>query len=182
MNDTTNEISAYRFRTSVGGFHKGDVAEYITQTAQQHRAESQIKDKIIDTLQQENEELRQQLNLLIAEAEISSEASEGVPDIPPALNDLELEAYRRAEAAERLAHQRAKKLYSRMETICRGTDMEFEAATTTVKKTAETVLTQARLLDEACRKLTEALNLSRQELSAMDAMLPDPVETIEAPL
>lgn len=182
MTDTTIDTTAYRFRTAVGGFHKGDVAEYIAKTAQQHRTESQNKDKIINQLQQENMELRQQLNALLSEAESPDEVSEEVTEVSvesPALTELELEAYRRAEAAERLANQRAKKLYIQMESICSGTSAKFETAKIAVEETAQTVLNQAKVLDEACRKLTDALNVSRQELIAMDAMLPDPAEALE---
>lgn len=182
MTDTTIDTTAYRFRTAVGGFHKGDVAEYIAKTAQQHRTESQNRDKLIDQLRQENMELRQQLNALLTESESSDEVSEEVTEVSvesPALTELELEAYRRAEAAERLANQRAKKLYIQMESICSGTNAEFETAKYAVEETAQAVLNQAKVLDEACRKLTEALNVSRQELSAMATMLPDPLETIE---
>ena len=31
--------SAYHFRSSLGGFHKGDVTAYIEKTAMQHRTE-----------------------------------------------------------------------------------------------------------------------------------------------
>ena len=182
MTDTTIDTTTYGFRTSVGGFHKGDVAEYITRTSQQHRAESQKKDKIIDQLQQENMELRRQLNELLAECALPVETPDPALEVPeesPVLTALELETYRRAEAAERLANQRAKKLYIQMESICSGTNAEFETAKTAVEETAQAVLNQAQVLDEACSKLTEALNISRQELSAMATMLPGPLESIE---
>lgn len=182
MNETTIDTTVYRFRTAVGGFHKGDVAEYISKTAQLHRTETQQKDKLIDALQQENLELRQQLNILMASSAILEEDPVETVDDPeksPELTVLELEAYRRAEYAERMANQRAKKLYTQMETICHSTGSEFEAAKTAVEETAQAVFKQAKALDEACRKLTDALQTSREELSALDAMIPDPAETTE---
>ncbi len=182
MTDTT-DTTAYRFRTAIGGFHKGDVAEYIAKISREFGEEAQQKDRRIEALQQENLSLREQLNILMAASPILEEIpapAEPEAEAAPPVTELELEAYRRAEATERLANQRAKKLYMDMESICHNADAEFEAARAVADETAQAVLKQAQVLDEACKKLTAALHSSRQELSALDAMLPDPSETTEA--
>lgn len=184
MSDEVINTCAYRFRTSVGGFHKGDVSEYIAKTAQNHRAEIEAKNKLIAQQQNEIQSLQEQLNLFMASSMLMQD--ETVPPEQeaeaeaPAISSLELEAYRRAEAAERLANQRAKKLYTQMEQICHGTDNAFEDAKAAVAETAQAVQKQAAVLDAACQKLTAAINASREELSALDSMIPDPAETIEA--
>lgn len=176
------DMSAYRFRTAVGGFHKGDVAEYITKTAQKHRSELEEKERMIAQLQEQLDKAKEQLNLFMASSMLLQEEKTPEETAEPALTELELEAYRRAEAAERLANQRAKKLYTQMECICHGTDSAFEAAKAAVEETAQAVLQQSRTLDDACQRLTQALCASREELSALDAMLPDPAETLEVAL
>ena len=120
-----------KFRSSLGGFHRGDVANYIESLSMQHAAAMKEKSGQIDALQaellaarqklQEEEEKRAlQIKLDDAlaaleaatapaedEAEDETEAEvEEAPDYPK----LELEAYRRAEATERLATQRAQQL------------------------------------------------------------------------
>lgn len=171
--------TVYRFRTSVGGFHKGDVADYIAKTAQQHQAELAKKDSQIAQQEKEIQSLREQLNLMMASSMLLQEDAPSEPDSQPALTELELEAYRRAEAAERLANQRAKKLYVQMEDICRSTDAAFDGAKTVVEETAQQVLMQAQVLNNACQTLTQALHASRDTLSVMDAMLPEPAELLE---
>ena len=53
----------YRFRTSLSGFHKGDVTAYIEMTASQYRSNLLECEKTIIALQEENRSLQQQLNL-----------------------------------------------------------------------------------------------------------------------
>lgn len=173
MIDTT----AYRFRTSVGGFHKGDVADYITKASAAHRAEtSELKDRI-QALEQENETLRQQLLAVPTEEQeqepVSTTTSEDV-------SDLELQAYRRAEATERMANQRAKKLYQSLEAICKDTQQEFSRADTAMAQMVNTVMEQAQALEESYKALSAVLSQSRAQLSSMDAMIPDPAEELEA--
>lgn len=171
MIDTT----AYRFRTSVGGFHKGDVADYITKASAAHRAEtSELKDRI-QVLEQENETLRQQLLAVPTEEHepVSATTSEDV-------SDLELQAYRRAEATERMANQRAKKLYQSLETICQTTQEEFSRTDDAMAQLIHTVTEQAKALEAAYGALSRLLNQEKEQLASMDAMIPDPAEELEA--
>lgn len=119
------EAASYRFRTAVGGFHKGDVSAYIKQTAGAHQAEcAQLKQALSDA-QQENETLRASLAELQAQLDAVHEPSDEdreeraaqEPDTSEHITELELGAYRRAEAAERLAYQRAGRLYADMQRI-----------------------------------------------------------------
>ena len=180
MSDSTIDTTVYRFRTAVGGFHKGDVTDYITKTAANHRTEIEQCSQRIAALEAENDALRQQLALLTLST-AAPEEDTAAPE-PQDVSSLELQAYRRAEAAERLANQRAKKLYESLEAICQDTAGEFSSANATVQETVETILAQAKTLEAACGKLSEALNQSREKLSSMDAMIPDPAEELEAEL
>lgn len=185
MSDSTMDTTVYRFRTAVGGFHKGDVTEYIARSAANHRTELEKQEKRINTLEEENQALRQQLNLLMMSAAVLEndepeiQAEEEKPQDIPA---LELQAYRRAEAAERLANLRAKKLYENLELICQEAEGEFSSANDTVQETVETIRAQAKHLEAACGRLSLALSSSREKLASMDAMVPDPAEDLEAEL
>ena len=178
MTDTT-----YHFRTAVGGFHKGDVTEYIARSAASHRTEVEDYKERLAAMEQENQSLRQQLDLLMMSAAVLEEETpeqEAPAQQPETISELELQAYRRAEAAERMANQRAKKLYETLEALCQDTEGEFTTANTAVQETVETILAQTKALETACQKLSEALNTSREKLSSMDAMIPDPAEELEA--
>ena len=123
-----------KFRSSLGGFNRGDVATYIETLCRTHGAELKERDGRIESLtaalaeaqgqreeaiaqaealRRQVEELETQLEAATApppeeEEALSEDAADEteVPDYPT----LELEAYRRAEATERLASQRAQQL------------------------------------------------------------------------
>lgn len=123
-----------KFRGSLGGFNRADVADYIEKLCLTHAAElkersrrveeltraledaqAQLRDARADRdrLQEELREANAALEAATApepeEAEEEAqeaEAPEETPDYP----SLELEAYRRAEATERLAARRAEQL------------------------------------------------------------------------
>jgi chromosome segregation ATPase len=179
------ETTGTRFRTAVGGFHKGDVADYIAKTAAAHQAQLDELNKTIAALTEENESLRAKLaaiNTALAETDQvpapEAQADQSEPT-EAGLYQQELAAYRRAEAAERLAGQRAKKLYECLDTICQGAEAQFEAADQAVQQAAEHILDQLQVLDDAKQQLSEALGASRQQIAALDAMSPDPAEVLE---
>ena len=83
----------------------------------------------------------------------------------------ELQAYRRAEAVERNASQRARKLYRQLETVCEDALGEFQNTDSAVKQTIEQMLEQANALEKAYETLSVALNNSREKLATMNALL-----------
>ena len=83
----------------------------------------------------------------------------------------ELQAYRRAEAVERNASQRARKLYRQLETVCEDALGEFQNTDSAVKQTIEQMLEQANALEQAYQTLSLALNNSREKLAAMNDLL-----------
>lgn len=173
MIDTT----AYRFRTAVGGFHKGDVAEYISKTAAQHSAQLKEYQDRIALLEQENENLRQQF--------FTTPLPDPAPIVPETapkeeVSELELQAYRRAEATERLANQRAKKLYQTLEAICKDTEQEFSQTDSALAQAVQAVQEQAKAMEDAYHALSALLLHSKEQLCSMDAMMPDPAEELEA--
>ncbi len=136
-----------KFRGSLGGFNRTDVADYIEKLCLTHAAELKERSRRAEELQTQLEETRAQLRETEAdrdrlqdqlqeardqlqeahdaleaatapepepeepeEPEVA-EAPEEAPDYP----SLELEAYRRAEATERLAARRAEQLSRQMQ-------------------------------------------------------------------
>ena len=175
--------SAYRFRSALGGYHKGDVAGYIEKAAAQHRSELLEREATITSLREENRSLQQQLNLLMMSTPAPAPAPEPAPAPAPApaptpaamsaaeLIAGELQAYRRAEAVERNASQRARKLYRQLETVCEDALGEFQSTDSAVKQTIEQMLEQANALEKAYETLSVALNNSREKLATMNALL-----------
>lgn len=187
--------TAYRFRTSLSGFHKGDVAGYIEKTAANHRAEIQEYEKVIADLQQQNEALLQQLDLLMesnAELEAQTAKAEAeTTDIPEPeaapqpeesaladINLLELQAYRRAEEAERNANARARKLYQQLDQMREDARLQFEHTDNVVKETLETIRSQTTAMERAYGSLSDTLEGSRVKLDAMDVAAEASPETV----
>ena len=173
--------SSRPFRTAMGGFHKGDVVGYIERTAAQHRSELLSRDQIIQELQEENRSLQQQLNLLMMATPVATPAPVAEPIPAPApkpvptpapapapaeLMTQELQAYRRAEAVERNANARARKLYQQLEGVCQETLDGFQLTDSAVKQAIDAMMSQAASLEQACQALSAALNTSREKLAA----------------
>ena len=190
--------SSYGFRSSMGGFHKGDVAAYIEKTAIAHRTEILEYEKEIAKLREENFSLQQQLNLLMMATPLPTTAApatepEPIPepaptpapvpqfiDEPLPINDselmqMELQAYRRAEAVERKASNRARNLYQQMEGMCESALDEFQLTDAAVKNTIQVMMQQASSLEQAYQTLAAALNTSREKLAAMNKLLDEEV-------
>ena len=173
--------SIYKFRTALSGFHKGDVTAYIEMTAAQHRSELLDMEAELTALREENRSLQQQLNLLMlstpvtpaepAPAPAPAPAPEPVPAPVGDMASLELQAYRRAEAVERNANTRARKLYKQMEGLCVDTMDEFRDTDAAVKQVIQVMQQQAASLEQAYETLSAALDTSREKLAAMNELL-----------
>lgn len=189
--------TAYRFRTSLSGFHKGDVAGYIEKTAAKHRSDILEYEKMIADLREQNQSLQQQVSLLMmttaaledkaAKATLAAEpAPAPVPEPAPQpvqetqeLNMLELQAYRRAEAVERTANARAKKLYQQLDQMREDAMVEFELTDNVVKETLEAIRNQTAAMERAYGSLSDTLDISREKLGNM-AVLEEKAEEDEA--
>ena len=102
-----------KFRTSLGGFNREDVANYIEMTANEHlrqvRELEEDKAHLVAELEQ--------VKAALAAAQAGAPApAEPVPE--PDYASEELEAYRRAEAAERNAAARAEKVHQQLTDLC----------------------------------------------------------------
>lgn len=172
-----------KFRSSLGGFNRGDVATYIETLCRTHGAELKERDGRIESLtaalaeaqgqreeaiaqaealRRQVEELETQLEAATApppeedealEEALSEDAADEteVPDYPT----LELEAYRRAEATERLASQRAQQLKRELVDFLENTTARYQ-------QTGEDIAALAEDLKRGLMRLEE--NLSELDL------------------
>lgn len=168
-----------KFRSSLGGFNRGDVATYIETLCRTHGAELKERDGRIESLtaalaeaqgqreeaiaqtealRRQVEELETQLEAATAPPPEEDEALEEVlnedaadetevPDYP----SLELEAYRRAEAAERMALRRAQQ--------CRRELLSFlESTTARYRDTGEDIAALSQDIQQNLTRLGETLS------------------------
>ena len=121
---------AQNFRSAFNGFNREDVVHYIeylnskhTTTVNQLKSDNQaLTDELAALqakpdltaeyaqLQADNQGLRSQLEVLTTQVEELTRQLEEAQQVKP-LADEELEAYRRAEKAERTAKERARQIY-----------------------------------------------------------------------
>lgn len=162
-----------QFRTCLSGFRKADVVEYIQALQAQHQQELREREQTIQDLQKENHSLQQQLDLMMM---FSPPKPAPVPDPAPAPEDSgqlmhqELEAYRRAQAAERNANDRARKLYQQMDAVCAEAMEEFRIADGAVNQTLQAVRAQMDTLSEAYCALSAAMEVSRKKLASINGL------------
>ena len=187
-----------KFRSSLGGFHRGDVANYIESLSMQHAAAMKEKSGQIDALRadllaarqklQEAEEekraLQDQLDDALAaleaatapaedEAEDETEAEvEEAPDYPK----LELEAYRRAEATERLATQRAQQLKRELVDFLENTTARYQQTGEDIAALAEDLKSGLKRLEENLSELDLLFGETAEHLETLTPAEPLEVE------
>ena len=155
------------FRTALGGFNREDVVRYIEYLNYQHNSQIEQLNTQLQTAREElahthaDNDLQAKLDAALARcAELEAQlASQG----QPVLSGDELEAYRRAERAERLAQQRAAQIYAQANAVLADATVKVESAAEGMNAMAE--------------QINAKLEASRQDLqeavSAMYAIRPE---------
>ena len=187
-----------KFRSSLGGFHRGDVANYIESLSMQHAAAMKEKSGQIDALQaellaarqkleeaeEEKRSLQDQLDDALAALEAATapaeEAAEDeteaeveeAPDYPK----LELEAYRRAEATERLATQRAQQLKRELVDFLENTTARYQQTGEDIAALAEDLKSGLKRLEENLSELDLLFGETAEHLEALTPAEPLEVE------
>lgn len=187
-----------KFRSSLGGFHRGDVANYIESLSMQHAAAMKEKSGQIDALQaellaarqklQEAEEEKRALQIKLDDALAALEAAtapaedeaedeteaevEEAPDYPK----LELEAYRRAEATERLATQRAQQLKRELVDFLENTTARYQQTGEDIAALAEDLKSGLKRLEENLSELDLLFGETAEHLETLTPAEPLEVE------
>ena len=187
-----------KFRSSLGGFHRGDVANYIESLSMQHAAAMKEKSGQIDALQaellaarqklQEAEEEKRALQIKLDDALAALEAAtapaedeaedeteaevEEAPDYPK----LELEAYRRAEATERLATQRAQQLKRELVDFLENTTARYQQTGEDIAALAEDLKSGLMRLEENLSELDLLFGETAEHLETLTPAEPLEVE------
>lgn len=194
------ETTVVRFRSALGGFHKGDVTNYISQTVSAHRDTVRKLNDQIEALEQENENLRgtaadgaylaeleekaQQLIALqeengllknrVRQLEYKLEEQEEAASAEPEenLQEKELEAYRRAEAMERRVCQRTQAMKERLDEISGQASEQFQAAMESVKTVLAGIEDYLATLRNTSENLDAAMAEGLERLQIAAELLP----------
>lgn len=194
------ETTVVRFRSALGGFHKGDVTNYISQTVSAHRDTVRKLNDQIEALEKENENLRgtaadgaylaeleekaQQLVALqeengllknrVRQLEYKLEEQEEAASAEPEenLQEKELEAYRRAEAMERRVCQRTQAMKERLDEISGQASEQFQAAMESVKTVLAGIEDYLATLRNTSENLDAAMAEGLERLQIAAELLP----------
>jgi uncharacterized phage infection (PIP) family protein YhgE len=175
--------SAQNFRSAFNGFNREDVVHYIEYLNSKHtgalnqlKSENQTLAEELDALRdkpdmteecallrEENRELHAQVEELTAKIEELTAQLEDAQQFTP-LADEELEAYRRAEKAERTARERARQIY------CQATGA-LSDATAQVDDAAEHFKILSQRIGEQLSELQATVERSKNALQGAAATM-----------
>jgi DNA repair exonuclease SbcCD ATPase subunit len=149
------------FRTALGGFNREDVVRYIEYLNNQHNSQIEQLNTQLQTAQEalakataSNADALQE-KLTAAEARCAElEALLADNGQTPVLSGDELEAYRRAERAERLARDRAAQIYTQANAALADATVKVEAISDSMNTLAEQYNAQ---LEQSKKSLQEAV-------------------------
>ena len=153
------------FRSALGGFNREDVVRYIEYINHQHNSQIQQLNTQLQTAQealarakaapQTDGELQAKLDAALARCtELESQLT-NQGQSAPVLNGDELEAYRRAEKAERLARERAAQIYAQANAVLADATVKVEAASDGMNAMADQIAAQ---LQQSKQELQEAVS------------------------
>ena len=162
------------FRGAVGGFNREDVVRYIEYINNKHSSQINQLNTEMQALQEELAQLRgqtdlsaqlEEANARIAQLEQERDALavqvEQMADRPQ--TDSELEAYRRAERAERMARDRAAQIYAQANAALADATVKVEAASEAMTAMADQLSFQAQDAKNRLRDAVASLYAIRPE-------------------
>ena len=152
---------SHKFRREFRGFNREDVVRYIELTNKKHTG-------LVNQLKAENQGLKDELaalragsadtekDALIASLQAQLEQLQTQPE-PAEPIDSELEAYRRAERAERVAKERADQIYQQATATLSEATLQVDTAAQQMTQLADQVSAQIIALQATVDRSKEAL-------------------------
>lgn len=169
--------TAQNFRGAFHGFNREDVVRYIEYINNKHTSQVNQLNTEIQTLQAELSQLRsapdlraelEEANAHCIALEQELAALRAVLDSRPQ-TDNELEAYRRAERAERVANERVSLLYQQANGALADATIRVDETTTKVTELADNIGAQ---LAEMQAVLSNSKSAMKDAVAAMYAVRP----------
>lgn len=176
------------FRSALNGFNRQDVARYLEYLNTQHNAQLNQLQTDLDNLRRKAEpegddprekrlrelenkcmELETQLAAMQAQRDEALRQREAVVQVSGARLDTnqELEAYRRAERAERVAKERANLIYAQTGAVLNQASVRVEGAIRQVTGISQQVSTQLDTLQAAISSSRLALQDAADTISRL---------------
>ncbi len=170
------------FRSAVGGFNREDVVHYIEFINNKHASQVNQLNTEIQTLRQELEQLRgvnvqgltEEIDLLKAknaqlQEELEQAQEQSRKNAQQFQTDMELEAYRRAERAERSARARVAQLYHQANGVVADATVRVDEAAVQICDLADQVSAKLQQLQSV---VSAGKNTLHDVAAAMYAISP----------
>lgn len=162
------------FRSAFHGFNREDVVSYIEYINNQHNAQvAQLNTQLQNAnealakalAQPKNTELEEKLQAMEERCRELEEQLAARPEVQvlPEKTDDELEAYRRAERAERSAKERAAQIHDQANAVLADVTVRTEEAAETMKKLIAQVAEQLQTTEDQLQGAVSALYAIRPE-------------------
>ena len=161
-----------RFRSAINGFNREDVVNYIEYLNNSHNNQvaqlrNQLNECAVDTSADQVADLQAQLDAALQrcdelEAKLSATQEAAV--------SKELEAYRRAECAERLANERAQKIYQAAQAAIREATGMATSATGNFDEIAARTIAQ---LNEYQAAIEATVNSFKAAAASLEVLAPE---------
>ena len=160
-----------RFRSAFHGFNREDVVNYIEYLNNQHVAQinqlnTQLQEAKGAVSAEELADLQAQLDAALQRCADLEEQLQ----VKEATANKELEAYRRAEEAERKANERAQMIYAQANTVLTDATAMAEAAAEEFNRVAERTSQQ---LKEYQFSITAAVNSFKAAANSLNSVKPE---------
>lgn len=156
-----------RFRSALNGFNRNDVVQYIEYLTNHYQSQIQQLTNQLENAKAapSDSELQAQLDAALArcaelEEKLAQCGSEGA----------ELETYRRAEKAERMANERARQIYEKTNAALAEACVKAEEAAKQVSTAADLASQQLKAYEES---VLEAKTTFRETVDALYAIRPE---------
>lgn len=168
-------MAAKNFRSAFNGFNRQDVVHYIELLNNQHKAQiEQLNNQLAIANQKvsaKDSDLQAELAAALEKcAQLEAQLAATPEKVEAVPSQEELEFYRRAEQAERMARERAQQIYTQANAILADTAAKAEAAVAEVAELAGQANARLQAYQEAINGTQE---LFKNAISALYAIKPD---------
>ncbi len=163
------------FRSAFNGFNRKDVVDYIEYMNNKHNAEKEQLRNQLQSAQEKpsNSDLQAQLEAAQARIAELEEALAAAEPVEKSCTEEELEAYRRAERAERQANERAKQIYDQANAVLAEATVKVEGASAHIGAIADQVTEQLKDYQQSVQSTKEAF---QEAVAALGAIRPETAE------
>ena len=150
-----------RFRSAFNGFNREDVVNYIEYLNNHHAAQlqqlnNQLQEAKCTVSADTVADLQAQLDAALARVKELETQLAAAPKQTAPQGD-ELEAYRRAERAERMAQERAAQIYAQANAVLADATLKVQSAADGIKNVAEQVTQQVQASEQQLQEAVAAM-------------------------